>query len=94
MHLNSARNTKLASVGERKEDQGLEEMNKEIRSVGREERGRSKMGATWGEWLFAGLKSRSSKETEKYVVETAPGEGQQAQLKRCCPVTSKEDPNL
>lgn len=30
MHLNSARNTKLASVRERKEDQDLEEMNKQI----------------------------------------------------------------
>lgn len=30
MHLKSARNTKLASVRERNEDQDLEEMNKQI----------------------------------------------------------------
>lgn len=49
MHLNSARNTKLASIRERTEAQGFEEMNKQRSQNWGKERGRKEPnGPTWG----------------------------------------------
>ena len=72
MHLNPARNTKLASIGERTEAHGLEEMNKEVRIVGRREEGRNQMDPPGEIAIFLSAESviESSSAREKSVAET------------------------
>lgn len=72
MHLNSARNTKLASIRERTEAQGFEEMNKEVRIGGKKEEGRNQIDPPGEIEIFLSAESgiESSREAEKCVVET------------------------
>lgn len=81
MHLNSARNTKLANVREGEEDQDLE-MNKRICQKCGKGRGRKEQMRSAICWSAVGY--GLAKGEEKCVVEKAPGAGaaQQVQLKR------------